>query len=368
VLNLNKLFPGWKKVAVAGPLVFTKGIEITCDSPGSFEVFSPKGAPCISIQWQNCTNPKWTNVDIRGNWGLSGFGLGWDGSTGVTRAQGSLTDSNVATGHLYGSGHEFWKCTGGVHENSVITDVPIGASRSEGSVDCVGRNLKSVTTQPFGNYVQWLFHHASHKNCSFEKCTVESDTLVPGFELMHGTGGGMTDCGGKNAMVATNNASGWKITNLNITYDAGCIKALEPYPSYHQFATGGGFGTPAVNINQNAGDWSLAQGGVARNIVLDQSAGYLDSKGHNLIAMSSQDRIVGFDIDGFHAKFPAKRSPNSGGAVGLQCYGPDARVANVKVEGECINQQNNYSVFVTKGTVTGVDAPPGSTSINWKVS
>jgi hypothetical protein len=44
-------------------------------------------------------------------------------------------------------------------------------------------------------------------------------------------------------------------------------------------------------------------------------------------------------------------------------------MGTIKVDGECINAGNNFSIFTVNAQVTAnLESPPGSKSINWKVS
>jgi hypothetical protein len=376
VVNIEKLGIPWKKMAVGGPLAWfdKRYVELTCDGPGTVELFSPKGAPCLSIHWRNSVGcvTKW--ITRRGNWGDKGFGLGWEGSTGVSGYHGVLKDTNAHGLQFFLAGHEFWECADCEDLDALTFDLPILATGGAGGSNCWSRRIKHRQNQPFRQYIQWMIQYASGKNDGTEDCSIDSDSLIPGFEFMHHTGGTHIRPSGRNAINATNNAGGWKVISPKFVFDPGCIKPLEGYPALHQYATGAGSGVPVWNINRNAkGIPSVVAGGGTMTDVVIEQPGYLDSRGSNLAGVVVDEEIVNFSLENLTATFPEKRvqDPRYGtGAVGLKSYGPNAKImGTIKVTGECINAQNNFSIFTVGAQVTAtLESPPGSKSINWKVS
>jgi hypothetical protein len=364
-INVNVLYPGWKRVAMGGAFVGQNKqfIKLTSDGRDSFEFFAPSRAPGLIFQWRQCIGIRTDLFKRTGNFREKDWGGPWQGSTSIPPVQGFLPPSSG--GWLFAPGNEFFGCTDCESADQTVIDVPIAAGRSEGSTNCWFRRIKNKQTEPHRAYVQWQFQHASYKDCGWEDCEFDSDHLTPAFEFMHGTGGQNLRPKMRNGMMATNNSGGWKIVSPRLTFDAGCMKAMEDSPSYWQYGTGSGFGVPAININTNAGNWAVAPGGILTDVIIDQSAGYLDSKGNNLVGLSVQEKIVNFELNGLDARYPAKRSPNSGGAVGLQAYGPNGKYDRVKVTGECMNAQNNWNVFILNGgSIGSIDAPPGGKYIN----
>jgi hypothetical protein len=369
-VNLNALFPGFKRVAFGGAVVpmNKKYVEVTSDARDSIEVFAPKGAPAMAFQFRNSVGCRTRNFTVHGNFGDHGFGFGWEGSTKVQTRHGFLGDTFVSVGQMYMSGLEFWDCDDCESHDQTVIDVGIGAWRCESSRNCWGRRIYNRQNAPHKNYVQWQFHVASSTNCGTEDCVFDSEHLTPAFENMHSSGGGHIRPKMRNGMMAMNNAGGWRIESPRLKFDAGCMNGFENDHGYWQFAVGHGYGTPAININQNAGNWKVGEGGTMTDVVVDQSAGYLDSKGNNLVGLSVQDQIVNFKLDGLNAPFPAQRK--TGGACGIQCYGPGASVRNVKVTGECINERNIWNAMIVDASnvdVGSIDVPAGGRMIGWQV-
>lgn len=376
-VNANKLFPGWKKVAINGTLGSSGRHDsiLTCDKPGSFEFFSPPGTPCMSLHWRSCVAQLSNYITLRGNWGDDNYGLNWESSTMFYGYHGMLTDNNPFTPAWLTSGHEFWQSTNCTHEQAKVYNVPNRATGGEGNDNCWSSRIVDYAEFVMRQYIQWQMQYASTvKKCGLIDCEIYSKALIPGMEIMHGLGD-LTRPQGTNFMMSMNNASGI-VDNPNVVLEKDCIKPLEGTPAWYQYATGNGFGVPWLNLNANAGNWAVDQGITLINPKLDQSAGFLDSRGCQLVGVSVQEKMVKFELRGATFLFPAKRATTeykySCGAVGIQCDAPQAKIGGaIKVTGECVNQANNWNVYVKNGVKqSGVafDVPKGGVYFNGQIS
>jgi hypothetical protein len=373
-VNANAVFPGWRRVAINGMLAwFDKRVTLTCDKEGSFELFSPPGTPCIGIHWRRGAGILSNFITLRGNWGDDNYGFNWEGtSTGVTGYHGFLTDLNPFSPAVYPSCHEFFGTDDGRHQDATMVNVPNRATGGESTANCWSDRIKGVYTMVLRQYIQWQMQYGSTRSkCGTRDCSIDSVALIPGFESMHGDAD-IIRPSGRNFTMAMNNASG-TIDSPRIRLEPDCVKPLEGYPAWFQYATGAGYGAPCMNLNKNAGNWAVGKGITLINPKIDQP-GYLDSNGCNMPAVAVAE-LPNFKLAGLQAAFPATRvtDPKYGpGAVGLQCYGVQAFIdGHVKVSGACQNSGNAFMVFVTQGTKgpnLNLDVPPGGVSFNWAIS
>lgn len=360
--NLNKLFPGWSRAAVNGQLVpnHANGVHLTCDSKGSFELFSPAGCPTISVEWlspQDCLSDY---VTLRGNVGDQGYGLGWEDTTTKRYGQHGPLTQNWMNSWLacFPPAHVFRQGQNCVHQDAKVIDAFVLATGGHGCGDSHSYRILMQQTQPLREYIQWHAQYASTTSrCSIEDCEVDSVALLPAFEGMHG------HCDilrprGRNYTMAMNNASGI-IENPRIHLDPGCTQAHVGYPIWMQSFNY----APVINLNKNSSPdnpWG-AQGGITLIHPEVYQPEELDDIQGNMACVNVQELPLFRLEGGLDAVFPAERLRGNG-AVGIQSYAHGGYFdGKINVEGECVNERNAYKVFAINGPVAGpaLELPPG---------
>jgi hypothetical protein len=364
VVNANSVFPGRTTVAMGGAIVpqSKSYVRSTCDSKGSILFYSPPGSPCLTFQWRECTGCVDEFIEKRGNWTIQDFGLGWEGSTVPTHA--GYLGAQPTVGQLYQPGTEWRAGSGNEHRDQIITNVPIRAAGADGAPDCWARRVVNIQTDIMADYVQYQMQWANCDGGGTEDCEIISTHFIPGPEAFHSRGVKHIRFKGTNCYIAMNDAGqGWEITGARLRFTAGCVTALEPYPSYGDFANA----APSITINHNAGTGNVAGGGTIADVEIVQE-GYLDSQNRNYVGIQIQDQLPSIRVTNVRLTYPPVRV-NYIGAVGIQSYAPGARYSNITVSGQAINSANNFNIFVVDGIDEGgLVCDQGGKMFNWVVS
>jgi hypothetical protein len=360
-VNLNKMFPGWKRAAINGNLTWwdMNGVYLTCDARDSFELFSPPGTPCLSVNFLSSRDCISNLVRLRGNWGDAGYGLPWeDSSTGVHGYHGPLTDANPFSVARFSAGHVFMECEKCYHRDATVIDVPVLATGGQMCGDSESERILIVQTQPLREYIQWHAQYASTRSlCRLVDIEFDSVALLPGIEGMHGEVD-IIRPRGRNFTMAMNNASGI-IDNPNIDLEPGCVEVHRHFPIFRQSF----YYSPIINLNKNAAvdnPWG-AQGGIILIHPIINQPEKLDNEQGNMTSISVQE-LPHFQMKGgMEARYPDQLEVGNG-AVGIQSYAHGGYFdGKMDIKGKCVNERNAWKVFAVNGPKSGpsLELPPG---------
>jgi hypothetical protein len=365
VVNANTIpeFVGRASVCIVGVITPQNKnyIHFTCNTRGSMQFYSPKGAPCLSFQWISCTGCIDELVEKRGNFTIANYGLGWAGST-VPGTGGYLTSQpNVSS--LYPAGTDWRLCTDCEQRDQTVTDVPIRASGAQYSGNCWSRRVKNVQTDVMADYTQYQHQWDNCDGGGMEDPEVDAYAYITGFEVFHCRGSVITRPRGRNAFISINDSGGWicfrdpanpGAGTGELRFTAGCMIPCEAYPSYMGAIIGTpNIGTAAVWINRNAGTANVAAGGTLTDAVIIQE-GYLDSANRNMASIKVANQLPGIRLNGAQISGPNTRMAGIG-VVGIQTENDmqTIRIGRVVVTGEAVNSGNDWNFYVTNAIDEG---------------
>ena len=329
--------PGWT-IAGAGP-------ERT-------KIFSPRGTPSANFIIANSPGVSISNFHFQGNARDHGYGLA---VTETDAPQGSTFPRGI----LFLSGSD-----NSVASDLIVTDVFQDAIGTSYVTNVWARRVKSIMTEGLRGYVQWMFQWSDSRGGGCSDCSVESPTLLGGFEAFKSTGTTFQNCRGINAVAAANASGGYLYDSMTIRVLTGANNGNDWF-SVHN---------PMVNINTNtgtrAGDQQTRLGGTIRNVTLIQE-GVLNTSGKSydsLIGITVNAKNPNVTILGGSYQAPDYRAPSAvHGALGINSTGTNLVVEGFRAIGKTDGHWGNINV--TDGVVrdciaTTLRVKPGVTVEN----
>jgi hypothetical protein len=325
--------PGWKVVGAGS---------------GRTKIFSPRGTRSATLHVSSSPGVRISDLHLQGNARDHGYGL-------------AVTETDAPQGTTYPSGIVFGPGSdNGIASDLVVSDVFQVAVGTSYAAEVWARRVQSVMTDGLRDYVQWMFQWADSRGGGCVECSVESPTILGGFETFKSVGTTFRDCSGVNAVAAANGAGGFLFENLTLRIRAGANNG-NTWFSVHN---------PMVNINTNIGLKNVDLGGTLRNVTMIQE-GYVDTLGgkhDTLKGIVVNNRNPNITILGGRYEAPDYRAPSvMHGGMGIDSTGANLVVDGFRVEGRTDGSWGNINVtsgVIRNCTATTIRVKPGVTVSN----
>lgn len=299
------------------------------------KLFSPRGAPAVSLIWDNCTGCVSADFHVQGNVKQQGYMWGLFG----------VTTPNQWGGHQFDNSEH---CTAYRVNATDVWTRGVGTSRS---FRCYFYNCKVTVTDPKMGYIQWEVQFADSYDCWSVDCEVDSNYLVPGFEHFRSDYGGHIRPVSRNGIFSVNSSGAGIIDSPIVVVEADSSQPGDDVNSTSNFAL-----SPLFNINSNIQPPSstIELGYTIRNPTITQE-GPVDDDGTVLAAININDDNPNVTITGTypsgssgHIVYPTY-SKNQGA---INSSGDATVVDGIRMQGS--NTNEFWGDIVLRGAATSI--------------
>jgi hypothetical protein len=268
---------------------------------------------------------------------------------------GNLADDSFGmTGTEYNSGIVLIQTANAIVRNFHAEDVfakvvwAIGGGADNVLVEDCSCRMRAARREYLA---EWLFGVSDSVGGTFNRCTVDSDYLMPGFETFRSNGVIFNDCSSRNGIVACNSSGNFELNDFSIIVEE-LSQPNQPSDVPHHHLS------PIIDVNRNIvpPDPSISAGGVINNMQIIVQ-GPINSNGELKKGIVINVDNPNITVNGGQVAYPSTPGPSGTdvGARGFSSTGLNTIVNNFTVIGPSRDEFEN-NIEVEDGAVNNCTA------------